>query len=184
MDKDIPKHIQNLYDNVGNILSEYNEKAGTNFVDLNEVVKHVMAEIHDKNDSLNIFNLIEVAQAIDSFQVIDMSSMKEQYPDKFNESGGMDWKWFEAEIRPNNFIYYRPDKNSISFTMQSSETKVDGCSVSAVIETAKLMLEAINYSSKHCRDISQAVTKLDEALLWIDKRRKAFDKNKLPICQL
>ena len=55
---------------------------------------------------------------IGGFSVVIMDELRNKFPEKFNESGGMDYKWFESEIRPNNFIYVRQDVNSISFTLQ------------------------------------------------------------------
>jgi len=60
---------------------------------------------------------------IGGYPVIVMDELREKYPYKFNESGSMDYKWFEAEIRPTNFIYVRHDVNSISFTIQSCPIK-------------------------------------------------------------
>ena len=63
-------------------------------------------------------------EEIGGFKVISMEELREKYPEKFNESGAMDWEWFEKEIRPNYFIYIRHDKNSISFTLQNGPIEV------------------------------------------------------------
>lgn len=179
----MPERVNKLFDNVSNIIEEFNMSAGTNYTTIDDIVKHTMNEINDKKNTQSIFTHLGTS-LVDGHQIIDMNVLKEQYPDKFEESGAMDWKWFEAEIRPNRFIYYRPDKHSISFTMQSQDGKVNGCSISAILETAKLMLESYQYSNK-CREISKAITKLDECLMWIDKRRRSIlDKLKVPTCQL
>ena len=60
---------------------------------------------------------------IGGFPVIVMDNLRQKYPYKFNESGAMDYQWFEAEIRPFNFIYVRHDVNSISFTLQNGPIK-------------------------------------------------------------
>lgn len=57
---------------------------------------------------------------IGGYPIIVMDELREKYPEKFNENGAMDYKWFEAEIRPFHFIYIRNDVNSISFTLQSA----------------------------------------------------------------
>ncbi len=57
---------------------------------------------------------------IGGFPVVIIDELREKYPEKFNESGSMDYKWFEKEIRPFRFIYIRNDVNSISFTLQSA----------------------------------------------------------------
>lgn len=60
---------------------------------------------------------------IGRFPVIVMDDLRQQYPEKFNESGAMDYQWFETEIRPFHFIYVRHDVNSISFTLQNGPIK-------------------------------------------------------------
>lgn len=55
---------------------------------------------------------------IGGFPIVVMDELREKFPDKFNESGSMDYEWFEKDIRPNYFVYIRHDKNSISFTLQ------------------------------------------------------------------
>lgn len=111
---------------------------------------------------------------IGDFDVVVMDELKTLHPDKFNESGAMDYKWFEKDIRPNNFIYVRHDVNSLSFTIQNGPVKehgVNGCQVDTVIETAKLIIEGLNKNFP-CRENAIALTKLDEALMWLDKRKK------------
>lgn len=108
------------------------------------------------------------------FDVVVMDDLREKFPEKFNPSGAMDWEWFESEIRPNNFVYIRHDKNSLSFTLQNGPVKengVNGCQVDTVIEAAKVMLEGLNKNFP-CRENSVAITKLDEALMWLEKRTK------------
>lgn len=111
---------------------------------------------------------------IGSFDVVVMDDLRQKYPEKFNESGSMDYKWFEKDIRPCNFVYVRHDKNSLSFTIQNQPVKevgVNGCQIDTVIEAAKLMLEGLNKNFP-CRENAVAITKLDEALMWLEKRRK------------
>lgn len=110
---------------------------------------------------------------IGGFNVVVMDELREKYPDKFNESGAMDYQWFEKDVRPHNFIYVRHDVNSISFTIQNGpvgEKGVNGCQVDTIIEAAKVILEGLN-KQLPCRENSVAITKLDEALLWLMKRR-------------
>lgn len=109
---------------------------------------------------------------IDGFKVIEMDSLREKYPEKFNESGSMDYKWFESEIRPNHFIYVRHDKNSLSFTIQNGPIKengVNGCQIQSIIAAAKVIVEGLNKKFP-CRENSMVITKLDEALMWSKKR--------------
>lgn len=113
-------------------------------------------------------------EKIGGFTVVVMDELREKHPEKFNESGAMDWQWFEADVRPHNFIYVRQDKNSLSFTIQNGPIKengVNGCQVDTVIAAAKKILEGLN-SKFPCRDNAMAITKLDESLMWLDKRRR------------
>ena len=117
-------------------------------------------------------------EEIGGFKVIIMDQLRENYPEKFEESGQMNWKWFENDIRPHNFIYVRQDKNSLSFTIQDGTIKengVTGCQVDTVIETAKLIIEGLNKKFP-CRENAVAITKLDEALMWLERRKKDREK--------
>ena len=112
--------------------------------------------------------------ALGNFAVVNMDKLREKHPEKFNESGSMDYKWFEKEVRPHNFVYVRHDVNSISFTIQNGpikESGVNGCQVDTIIEAAKLIIEGLNKQFP-CRENSIAVTKLDEALMSLEKRTK------------
>lgn len=112
-------------------------------------------------------------KTLGGFDVIIMDDLREKFPEKFNESGAMDWSWFEKDIRPNHFVYVRHDKNSLSFTIQDGPAKevgVNGCQVDTVIEAAKVMIEGLNKQFP-CRENAVAITKLDEALMWLAKRR-------------
>lgn len=115
---------------------------------------------------------------IGKHNLIVMDDLREQYPEKFNESGSMDYKWFEKDIRPNNFIYVRHDVNSLSFTIQNGPIKevgVNGCQVNEIVEAAKIIIEGLN-SKFPCRENSMAITKLDECLMWLEKRTKDREK--------
>ncbi len=110
---------------------------------------------------------------IGGFDVIVMDDLREKHPEKFNESGAMDWQWFEKDVRPHNFIYVRNDKNSLSFTIQNGPIKeagVNGCQVDTVIEAAKVIVEGLN-KKYPCRENAMIITKLDEALMWSNKRK-------------
>lgn len=111
---------------------------------------------------------------IGKYRILVMDELREVYPEKFNESGAMDHHWFEKDIRPFNFVYVRHDKNSLSFTLQNGPVKengINGCQVDTIIETAKIMLEGLNKKFP-CRENAVAITKLDEALMWLEKRTK------------
>ena len=111
---------------------------------------------------------------IGGFKVIVMDELREKYPERFTPTGAMDHVWFENTIRPVNFIYVRHDKNSLAFTLQNGPIKelgITGCQVETVIEAAKVMLEGLNKQFP-CRENSIAITKLDEALHWLEHRKK------------
>lgn len=113
-------------------------------------------------------------EKIGDFNLVVMDELREIHPDKFNESGAMDWQWFEADIRPHNFIYLRHDKNSLSFTIQNGPIKengINGCQVDTLIEAAKIIIEGLNKQFP-CRENAMVITKLDEALMWSEKRKK------------
>ena len=118
---------------------------------------------------------LETLKGVESVRGVDvvvMDDLREKYPDKFEESGQMNWEWFEKEIRPNKFIYVRNDKNSLSFTIQNGPIKevgLNGCQVVDVIAVAKKIIEELQ-AKFPCRENAMTITKLDEALMWQDKR--------------
>ena len=111
---------------------------------------------------------------IGGFSVVIMDDLRNKFPEKFNESGAMDYKWFEKDIRPNNFVYIRHDVNSISFTIQNGPVKeygINGCQVDTIIEAARQILIGLDCQFPS-RETRIAITKLDEALMWLEKRTK------------
>lgn len=110
---------------------------------------------------------------IGGFDLVVMDELREKYPEKFNESGAMDWHWFEKDIRPKNFIYVRHDKNSLSFTLQQGPIKevgVTGCQVDTIIEAAKIILEGL-HKQFPCKENEEAILHLDGALSALMKRK-------------
>ncbi len=108
------------------------------------------------------------------FDVVVMDDLKEKHPEMFRPDGSMMYHLFEEKIRPYNFVYVRNDVNSISFTLQNGPVKengVNGCQVDTLIEAAKAIIEGLNQQFP-CRENSIAITKLDEALMWLEKRKK------------
>jgi hypothetical protein len=112
-------------------------------------------------------------EEIGGFSVVVMDELKKKFPERFSGPGSrMDCKWFESEIRPKNFIYVRQDVNSIAFTIQNGPIKehgVNGCQVDTLIHAAKTILEGLN-KNYPCRENSLAVTKLEEAIMWLQRR--------------
>lgn len=111
---------------------------------------------------------------IGEFNLIVMDDLRQNHPERFTETGAMDHKWFEETIRPVNFVYVKHDKNSLSFTIQNGPVKengTNGCQVDTIIEAAKIIIEGLNKNFP-CRENSMAITKLDESLMWLEKRKK------------
>lgn len=105
-------------------------------------------------------------------KVIVMDELREQFPEKFNESGSMDYKWFEKDIRPHNFIYVRKDVNSISFTLQKGAIKEvgkNGCQIDCLISAAGEMIQNAN-EQYPCDENEKAIEHLEQALRWLLKR--------------
>ena len=118
---------------------------------------------------------------INGEKVVIMDELREQFPEKFNESGSMDYTWFEKEIRPHHFIYVRHDKNSLSFTLQNGpirEAGKNGCQVTDVIAVAKHIIEELNKKFP-CRENAMTITKLDEALMWQKERTEDREARKV-----
>lgn len=55
--------------------------------------------------------------------IVNMETLKKEFPEKFEESGQMNWKWFEEHIRPNHNCFYRPDKNSFTIQIETGDGK-------------------------------------------------------------
>lgn len=71
-----------------------------------------------------------------------------------------------------NHIEVNDAHNAITFKIQNGPVKesgVNGCQVNEVIAVAKKIIEGLN-NKFPCRENSVAITKLDEALMWLDKR--------------
>lgn len=123
---------------------------------------------------------------IGGFKVVDMNAIKEANPEMFRPDGSMIYHLFDEKIRPFNFIYIRHDVNSLSFNIQNGPVKekgVNGCQVDTMIEASKLIIEGLNKNFP-CRENSMAITKLDEALMWLQTKEKLIEKIvKLKGCQ-
>lgn len=111
---------------------------------------------------------------IGGFGVVVMDELRKQYPEKFTETGAMDHKWFEADIRPKNFIYIRLDKNSLAFTLQKGPVKevgVNGCQVETIIQAAQQILRKFDEKVPH-EENALAIFHLTKALWHLEMRKK------------
>ena len=107
---------------------------------------------------------------IDGFGVSVMDELRNMYPDKFNESGAMDYEWFENEIRQNRI--YVNDKDSIAFTLQDDNNKdVTDCRVDTIIAAAIHILERMNEEC-HSDYYDNAIHALSNALRSLASKRK------------
>ena len=69
-------------------------------------------------------------------------------------------------------------ENIISFKIQDGPIKevgVNGCQIDDAIELFKKVVEGLNKKFP-CRENSMMITKLDEALMWSEKRKKDREK--------
>lgn len=105
-----------------------------------------------------MLELIDGISKLSGYDVIVMDELKEKYPDRFNSYGGMDYKWFEKEIRDKNFIYVRKDVNSIAFSLKNE--KRNGADLSAVIS---FLIEMI-HAEKLKNDDEQKIEKYNKIL--------------------
>ncbi len=113
-------------------------------------------------------------KSVGGFPVVIMDDLRELYPEKFNESGAMDYKWFEKDIRPHNFIYVRHDVNSLSFTLQNGPIKengVNGCQVDTIIEAAKHIISGLNEKFP-CIENTLAISGLNVAISALALRKR------------
>jgi len=88
-----------------------------------------------------------------------------------------DWDAYE-ESRKYYPIHITDDKNMISFKIQDGPVKengVNGCQVDTLIEAARIMIEGLN-AKYPCMENEQALTKLEEALVWLENRKKDREK--------
>ena len=114
---------------------------------------------------------------INGHKICVMDELREKFPEKFNESGAMDYKWFESEYRDQFDIFLRQDKDSLSFNIMTAPAKEGGkgCQFTVLISTALTMLKHLN-SIYPCRENSITITKLEEALMWQEARTKDREK--------
>jgi len=88
------------------------------------------------------------------------------------EDGSVDWAAFD-EQRKTKPIYVDHDVNMVSFRIQDGPIKevgVNGCQVDTLIAAARLIISGLDVKFP-CRENSIVMTKLDEALLWLGKRK-------------
>ena len=115
---------------------------------------------------------------IGGFEVLNTEKLKKDFPDKVTETGQMEPKWFNKEIRPNKFIHVNDQTNSISFTIQNGPIKengVNGCQVDTIIETASIMVEGLNKKFS-CEENGRALARLHLAIQALNDRKEILKK--------
>jgi len=113
-------------------------------------------------------------EKLGEFDVVIMDELREKYPEKFNESGSMDYVWYDSEIRPKTFVTVRHDKNSIAFTLQNGPVKeqgVNGCQVDTIIYAARAILEGFQKDFP-CDENKLAILGLSTAIEALKSRTR------------
>jgi hypothetical protein len=75
---------------------------------------------------------------------------------------------------PTKFIQTNHENNTITFTVQEGPIKengINGCQIDNVIWAIAEILRSFNKRFP-CRENSCAITHLDEAMMWLEKRKK------------
>ena len=92
--------------------------------------------------------------------------------------GGFEVKRVSWNQPKDNHIEINESGNAITFNIQNGPVKangVNGCQIDTMVEAAKLIIEGLNKNFP-CRENAMAITKLDEALMWLEKRTKDREK--------
>ena len=90
-----------------------------------------------------------------------------------DENGNVDWRAFD-ELRKAIPISIDDDQNMISFKIQNGPIKengVNGCQVDEIVIAAREIIAGLN-AKFPCRENSCAITKLDEAIMWLRERKR------------
>jgi len=73
-----------------------------------------------------------------------------------------------------NYILHSHKSNTLIFKIQDGPVKengINGCQVDEIIKTAKIMIEGLNFNFD-CIENKMAINKLDEAIIWLEKRKR------------
>jgi hypothetical protein len=90
-----------------------------------------------------------------------------------NEDGSVNWDSFD-EMRKVYGVCVDHKANMISFKIQDGPIKevgLNGCQLTDMVEVSLEMLKKLNEKFP-CRENSMTITKLEEALMWQEKRTK------------
>ena len=118
-------------------------------------------------------NTLKNVVAINGKPICVMDDLREKYPEKFNESGSMDYKWFETEVRPKFNIFLRHDVDSLTFNMLTKPASEGGdlnrCQLTDLITTATIMLSYLN-NKFPCEENEITLSYLAQALECQERR--------------
>ena len=102
-----------------------------------------------------MINSIKELKEINGKKICVMDYLREQFPEKFNESGSMNYEWFEKDIRPNFNIFVRHDVDSISFNMLTKPASDGGdlnrCQWNDLVSIGLEMLKYLNSDNYNLR---------------------------------
>jgi len=120
-----------------------------------------------------VIEAIRHLKEINGKPILVIDDLRETCPEKFNESGAMNYEWFEKEIRPKYNIYVRHDVESISFNMLTKPAEEGGdLNKCQVMDLVTLALEMLKFYQKEkpCLENSTTISFLEKALLWQEVR--------------
>jgi UDP-N-acetylmuramate-alanine ligase len=123
---------------------------------------------------------LDGVKEIDGFNLVVMDDLRADHPELFppEAKGQMNYEAFEKNIRPNQFIYLRKDKNSLTFTLQRgpiNEVGVNGCQVDTLVDAARIIIEGLN-EKYPCEENVNAIKGLKISLAWLKERTKKRKK--------
>lgn len=126
-----------------------------------------------------MINSLKDVKEINGKPICVMDDLREKFPEKFNESGSMDYKWFEKDIRPNFNIFLRHDVDSLSFNMLTKPASEGGdltrCQFTDLISVAKEMLCYLNEKFP-CGENEMTIHYLNRALEAQEERTRNREK--------
>lgn len=120
-----------------------------------------------------MIGFLKDVKSIAGHEICVMDELRDKFPEKFNESGAMDYKWFENELREKHSIFLRHDKDSLTFNIMTSPVNEGGkgCQATVLIEAGLMAIKHYN-TLFPCRENALTITKLEEALMWQEARTK------------
>lgn len=118
-------------------------------------------------------NTIKHLKEINGKAICVMDDLREKFPEKFNESGSMDYRWFEREIRPNFNIFVRHDVDSISFNMLTKPASEGGdLNRCQLVDLVKVGFEMLSYLNEKfpCMENEKSLEALNDFFHWQHER--------------